>query len=481
MGLTKYNLDRLRDSENDIKRITKNIDNISGAFKEIYKYIDFDVKMRDNIYGKFNDLIKDIENLVEQTNNADQIINKAIFLYSDGEQQINVLFNGVTDIANMFFDNHKGETKSDKSSIISSSILQKWFSGHRDYFKSEIDHIKNLLDDREIRINNKDYSETENKENSDIRINDLSIWENEFEYTNQGRIKQIQQYIKNKGLNIEVTGKPDRATFQASRMIGVGGLDYNSFIQEDNYIEQIKKLNFYNNYHKNSASFIYPIGYNVAAAANPSFLDGIGEALVGTGTKAISAVKSVSLIGWGVWLFNQFSINAGETNKQIDEITIVENTPQPYIFPREESDGPYVIIDFEVADESIWKEGISIFEKDFDDYIFTSPMERMEKLEIMFANDSSGVYGKGGFLTPKQQNQAYNDILSNKDIKFESKNLAESFIKNKFKNFNKEVAKSRSKEGWHYDSHSINGSENDIDHINIYSKEQGFRVHITWE
>ncbi|WP_281819459.1 hypothetical protein [Vallitalea longa] len=62
-------------------------------------------------------------------------------------------------------------------------------------------------------------------------------------------------------------------------MIGIGGLNDNSFIQEHNYIGQIKKLNFCNNYHNTSASSIYLIGYNVAAAANPSFLDGIGEAL----------------------------------------------------------------------------------------------------------------------------------------------------------------------------------------------------------
>lgn len=221
--------------------------------------------------------------------------------------------------------------------------------------------------------------------------------------------------------------------------------------------------------------FVDPSGHTDITA--DIFFEGTEEAVIGTGS------KSFPLIGWAIWLFDRFSIDAGETNEEITQITMVENTPKPTIFPREISDGPYIIIDFEVADESIWMEGIgtSIFEKDFQNYIYTSPMERMEKLDILFANDNSGVYGKGGFLTPKQQNHAYNDILSNKDITFKSKNLAEGFIKSKFKNFNEEVAGSRSKEGWHLDSHPINGSENDIDHINIYSKNQGFRVHITWE
>lgn len=66
------------------------------------------------------------------------------------------------------------------------------------------------------------------------------------------------------------------------------------------------------------------------------------------------------------------------------------------------------------------------------------------------------------------------------DVHFKTKQDALDFINKKFGNFKQEVAGSRSAEGWHFDSHLINGSDTNIEHINIYSKSQGFRVHITW-
>ena len=92
--------------------------------------------------------------------------------------------------------------------------------------------------------------------------------------------------------------------------------------------------------------------------------------------------------------------------------------------------------------------------------------------------------GDGGsndsYLTPQQLNQYKNQVLAGKDVHFKSKEQAIEFIKKKFPDFQQEIAGSRSAEGWHFDSHSISGSESAIDHINIYSKSQGFRVHITW-
>ncbi|GKX30778.1 hypothetical protein SH1V18_32580 [Vallitalea longa] len=235
MGYTKYDLDRLRDKENDIKRITENIDSIYDEFKGINNAIDIDIKLRDNIYNQFNTLIKDLENLVERTYNADKVINAAIFEYSSGEQQINTIFNGLVDIANMFHDKSHAQTQPDKTSITGISIIQKWFRGLKDYFKSKIDHIKNFLDGERIRINNKAYSKTNN--NSDIKISYLSSSQNNFDYTSKERIKKIQQFLKNKGINIEVTGKLDRATFQASLMVGINELKDNGFIQQDSFRE----------------------------------------------------------------------------------------------------------------------------------------------------------------------------------------------------------------------------------------------------
>lgn len=85
-----------------------------------------------------------------------------------------------------------------------------------------------------------------------------------------------------------------------------------------------------------------------------------------------------------------------------------------------------------------------------------------------------------GHLSNQQANKIKNEILEGKDVKFKTKEQALEFIKKKFPNFNEEIAGSRSSEGWHFDSHPIGGSETSIDHINIYSKSQGFRVHITW-
>lgn len=63
-------------------------------------------------------------------------------------------------------------------------------------------------------------------------------------------------------------------------------------------------------------------------------------------------------------------------------------------------------------------------------------------------------------------------------MEFSSKEQTIDFIKKKFPDFKQEIAGFRSKQGWHFDIHSINGSQKNIEHINIYSKD--FRVHITW-
>jgi hypothetical protein len=95
------------------------------------------------------------------------------------------------------------------------------------------------------------------------------------------------------------------------------------------------------------------------------------------------------------------------------------------------------------------------------------------------ASESKGT-GKDGYSTPQQLNQYKNQVIAGKDVHFKTKEQALEFIEKKFPDFQQEVAGSRSAEGWHFDSHSIGGSVSAIDHINIYSKSQGFRVHITW-
>ncbi|GKX28274.1 hypothetical protein SH1V18_07540 [Vallitalea longa] len=268
MGYTKYDLDRLNDTEKDLKRITENIDSKFDEFKEINNTIDIDIKLRDNIYDQFKDLMKDFEYLVERTYNADKLINSAIFEYSNGEQKISTLFNGFVDIANMFHDENKAQTQSAKTSITGINIIQKWFKGLKDYFKSKINHIKNFLDVKEVYVNNKDYFKTKNnKKNSDIKIGYLSISGNNFEYTSQERIKQIQQFIKNKGINIDVTGELDRATLQASLMVGIDELKDNGFIQEDNFF-RYDMLNFHSYIQNNRIMYVNPSGHDNDRVSN---------------------------------------------------------------------------------------------------------------------------------------------------------------------------------------------------------------------
>lgn len=84
------------------------------------------------------------------------------------------------------------------------------------------------------------------------------------------------------------------------------------------------------------------------------------------------------------------------------------------------------------------------------------------------------------YLSPKQMNQYKQDVLSGKDIRFKTRENAVEFIQKKFPHLKQEIAGSRSANGWHFDSHPINGSLVNIEHINLYSKLDGFRIHITW-
>ncbi|NEZ50021.1 RHS repeat-associated core domain-containing protein [Clostridium botulinum] len=84
-------------------------------------------------------------------------------------------------------------------------------------------------------------------------------------------------------------------------------------------------------------------------------------------------------------------------------------------------------------------------------------------------------------LTPKDLNKLKSEVLSGKDIKVQCKEDAVEFIRKKFPQFKEESAGFRSREGWHFDCHSIKESINPIDDINIYSKQLKFRIHITWD
>ena len=84
------------------------------------------------------------------------------------------------------------------------------------------------------------------------------------------------------------------------------------------------------------------------------------------------------------------------------------------------------------------------------------------------------------YISNKEANQQKNKVLNNEDVTFKTKQDAIDFVNKKFPNFVEEMAGHRSAEGWHFDAHEISGLEGIIEHINLYSKKLGFRVHVFW-
>ena len=82
--------------------------------------------------------------------------------------------------------------------------------------------------------------------------------------------------------------------------------------------------------------------------------------------------------------------------------------------------------------------------------------------------------------TDKDFNAAKKDVMSNQNIHFETKEQAIEFIKKKFPSLQQELAGHRSAQGWHFDAHPVNGHSGIVEHINLYIKSSGIRIHIFW-
>ncbi|WP_113672759.1 RHS repeat domain-containing protein [Vallitalea guaymasensis] len=166
----------------------------------------------------------------------------------------------------------------------------------------------------------------------------------------------------------------------------------NRFITEDSYLGNPNdplSLNLYIYCHNNPIMFVDPSGHT-DFTADLFFYEVTEEAVIGTGS------KNIPLVGWAIWLFNKFSIDAGETNEQIAQITKVENKKEPYIFVLQQSDGSYILTDFEEINEPFSTEGISIIEK--ESYIFTTPLDTQETLKIFYAIQKSKFDPNAGAL-----------------------------------------------------------------------------------
>ncbi|GKX32078.1 hypothetical protein SH1V18_45580 [Vallitalea longa] len=241
MGYTSYNLNRLYDKESDIKKITEIIDYIFDTFRNVYNSIDFDIKIRDNTKEQFVVLTKDLENIVERSYNSGQIINKAIAEYSEGENQINNLFSGLLDDTTNSSSSNMTDMRHNGTTLSGFSVIPNWFEllYNQVTGKSIITHLHNFFEGIGIDVNNKNYSKSVISEDTYTKLSS----ENQFfgkeykntDYYRRNKIKKIQQYIK--GKNIDVTGSLDKATFQASCMIGMDELINNGFIQEDSFID----------------------------------------------------------------------------------------------------------------------------------------------------------------------------------------------------------------------------------------------------
>ena len=103
----------------------------------------------------------------------------------------------------------------------------------------------------------------------------------------------------------------------------------------------------------------------------------------------------------------------------------------------------------------------------------------VEDFHSYFVADGVLVHNK--YLTPHDLNDYAKKARAGEDLIFKTKEDALYFLSKKFPKLLKETAGKRGPEGWHFDFHVIkNMGEKVVDHINVYSKELGFSIHIFW-
>lgn len=239
MGYTSYDLTKMQEKENDFKKIVSNTDNIDYKFKDIYKMIDYNIKIRDNIKGNIVNLTKDLENLTEYAYNIRQTFNNAILDYSESEDKINDLLSGLMDDSTNSNSSQRADSNDvDNYTIISaSSVIFNWMQEIYNSIISgnAITHLQDFFEGHGINLNNINYEDWQTKDiNNKLNSNSQYPKTNTFYYATSG-IDGIQNYFKDSGLNIDVTGRFDRATYQASHMVGMDQLMQQGLIQQIGY------------------------------------------------------------------------------------------------------------------------------------------------------------------------------------------------------------------------------------------------------
>jgi RHS repeat-associated protein len=218
-----------------------------------------------------------------------------------------------------------------------------------------------------------------------------------------------------------------------------------------------------------------------------------GDTLVATddGFKRIDEIQ----VGGRVWSYN---VETGE--KQLKEVKQVFTKETNEILHLETTEGeidtttnhPFYVIDkgwvaagdLIVGDEVYTLDGIIGTVTNFKFEKLDKPIT-VYNLEVKDFHSyfvGNGILVHNKYATKQELNKLRVQALNGETLIFDTKQNAVDFITKKFPDLVQEVVKKRGAEGWHFDmTHTVKGFEEFIEHINLYSKQYGFRIHIFWK
>ncbi len=198
-------------------------------------------------------------------------------------------------------------------------------------------------------------------------------------------------------------------------------------------------------------------------------------------------------VGDKVWAYNIFT---GETAlKEVTKVYVHEVDEILHLYTScgdidTTTNHPFYVIDKGWVAAGDLNNGDEVYLLDGSTaYIIGSDIEKLDETILVYnlEVEDFNTYFVGdvpvlvhNYISNREANQQKNKVLNNEDVTFKTKQDAIDFLNKKFPNFAEEMAGHRSAEGWHFDAHEIAGLEGIIEHINLYSKKLGFRVHLFW-